>query len=159
MLSFVLGLVCGLWCRRCRRFLVYASLMILFSFNLFLAWCSIYPQRPPTYPYTNPLWSFRSLNPSWPFWVGGGSWIPEEDIRILYFLEYPIIERVWRMESFWMDWDGVVNREFFMWLTVINVVCGILGFLISWKIMNVLRAQRQTPIKTATSTNIPKLPD
>lgn len=147
MLSFALGLLCGLFCQRRRRFLVFASLMILFFLNLFLAWCSIYPQKPPAYPYINPLWSFRSLNPSWPFWVGGGSIIPEGDIRILYFVEYPIIEKAWHMESFWMEWNGIVNREFFIWLILINVASGIFGFFISRKILNILRRQRQTQTK------------
>jgi hypothetical protein len=139
----VLGLLCGLCCQRRRKFLVYASLTILFSFNLFLAWCSVYPQRPSTYPYTDLLWSFRSLKPSYPFWVGSGPWarIPEQDYRALYFLEYPIVERVWFMESHWMEWNNMVNQEFFTWLAVINVVYGTLGLLVSWKIINVLRGQ------------------
>lgn len=145
MLSFALGLLCGLCRLRRGRFLVYASLTMLFSFNAFLAWCSVYPQRPSTYPYTNPLWSFRSLNPSWPFWVGSGPWtrIPEQDYRALYFLEYPIVERGWLMESRWIDWNNMVNREFFTWLTVINVKYGTLGFLVSWKTIKILRTKRK----------------
>ena len=62
--------------------------------------------------------------------MGGCSIIPEVDVKILYFLGYPVIERVW-----WFGSPAVVYREFFMWLGVVNVVCGVLGFLVSWSVV------------------------
>ena len=126
------------WTRK--RSLVLTALVVAVSLGVVLAWCSVYPERPSVWPYTNVLWEFRSLNPSWPFWVGdGGIMIPETDLRILYFLDYPVIERAWSLISpsglDRMSWRAMVNQEFFTWLTVINVVCGILGFLVSWSLV------------------------
>jgi len=86
--------------------------------------CTVFPERPSEWSYTSVLREFRSLNPSWPFWVGGGSIIPEMDVKILYFLGYPVIERVW-----WFGSPAVVYQEFSMWLSVVNVVCGVLASL------------------------------
>ena len=140
LLSFALGLLCGVSCWMRRRFLFLAALVVVVFLAVVLAWCSVYPERSSVWPYTNVLWEFRSLNPSWPFWVGdGGIMIPENDARILYFLDYPVIERGWSLYSpsglDKMDWRVMVNQEFFMWLTVVNVVCGILGFLVSWSLV------------------------
>jgi len=108
---------------------VLVALVVVVVLGVVLAWCSVYPERPSVWPYTNALWEFRSLNPSWPFWVGGGSIIPEMDIRILYILDYPVIERVG-----WFSLPATVYQEFFVWLAVVNVAGGILGFLVSWSI-------------------------
>jgi len=139
LLSFLLGLLWGLsgWTRK--RFVVLVALVVVVVLGVVLAWCSVYPQRPSLWPYTNVLWEFRSLNPSWPFWVGDGRiMIPENDLGILYFLDYPVIERAWILGFSGLghlEWRDMVYREFFMWLTVINVVCGVLGFLVSWSIV------------------------
>ena len=140
LLSLALGLLCGVswWIRR--RFVLLAALVVVVFLAVVLAWCSVYPERPSVWPYTtNVLWEFRSLNPSWPFWVGGGSIIRGMDVKILYFLDYPVIERFWSLGSSsglgYMGWRAMVYQEFFTWLTVINVVCGVLGFLVSWSVV------------------------
>lgn len=40
------------------------------------------------------------------------------------------------MQSYWMDWNDAVKREFFIWQTIINAAAGIVGFLISWRVLN-----------------------
>jgi len=140
LLSFVLGLLGGVssWTRG--RFLMLGALVVVVVLGVVLAWCSVYPERPSVWPYTSVLWEFRSLNPSWPFWVGDGRiMIPENDAMILNFLGYPLIERGWSLVSpsglDWLIWRAMVNQEFFMWLSVVNVVCGVLGFLVSWSVV------------------------
>ena len=117
-----------------------AALVVVVFLAVVLAWCSVYPERPSVWPYTDVLWEFRSLNPSWPFWVGdGGITVWLLDVKILYFLDYPVIGRVWSLISppgpDQLGWRAMVDREFFMWLIVINVVSGILGFLVSWSVV------------------------
>jgi hypothetical protein len=140
LLSFVLGLLFGLsgWVRR--RFVLLAALVVVVISGVVVAWCSVFPQMPSMWPYTDVLWEFRSLNPSWPFWVGGGSLYEEADFRILYFLGYPVIERLWILGHLnYSEWRAMVYQEFLMWLSVINVVSGILGFFVSWSVVRRFR--------------------
>jgi hypothetical protein len=140
LLSFVLGLLFGLFSWTRRRFLALAALVVVVCLGVVVAWCSVFPQMPSVWPYTDVLWEFRSLNPSWPFWVGGGSMSEEADFRILYFLGYPVIERVWILGHLnYSEWRAMVYQEFLMWLSVINGVSGVLGFFVSWSVVRRFR--------------------
>jgi hypothetical protein len=140
--SFLLGLLCGVsgWTRR--RFLSLVVLVVPVVLGVVLAWCSVFPERPLRWGDASVLWEFRLLRPSWPFWVGGSSINPEFiDVRILYVADYRVVERWYgRSAEFGhMAWLGVVYLEFFVWLSAVDVVGGVLGFLVSWRVVRRLR--------------------
>lgn len=133
LLSFVVGLLCGLCSWRLRRLLIWASLAVPVCISALLAWCTVYPRSPASYPYTDFLSSFRLMKPSWPFRAEWRSMTLEEVSTILCFLEYPLIIRAWQWQP---DSMVAADREIFIWQTIINATAGITGYLAMWRVLN-----------------------
>lgn len=116
ILSFVAGLLLGwFWFRNRKVSVVPILLVMLISLVVGVSWLSVY--------------AFLPL--SWPFWLSNNPprdviVIPEVKALTFYFLWHPLTVKYYPfLISPWRE-----LLEFFVWMVIINVPLGLLGFLI-----------------------------